>query len=72
MPRFTDRQILITGATSGIGLAGARRIAAEGGRLILTGHTPQRIADTQQAIPDPQVLANDAADPAAALAAAYG
>jgi len=70
MARFTDKRVLITGATSGIGLAGARRIADEGGRLIPTGTNPQRLADTQQAVPDAQVLANDASDPAAADALA--
>jgi NADP-dependent 3-hydroxy acid dehydrogenase YdfG len=50
MARFTGKRILITGATSGIVLAGARRIAAEGGQLILTGTNPQRIAETQQGL----------------------
>ncbi|RAY16862.1 short-chain dehydrogenase [Actinomadura craniellae] len=33
--RFVDKVILITGATSGMGLATAERIAAEGGRVVL-------------------------------------
>jgi len=33
--RFTDRAVLITGAASGLGLATARRFAAEGAHLIL-------------------------------------
>lgn len=66
MARFTDKRILITGATSGIGLAGAKRIAEEGGHLILTGTNPDRLDATRQAIPEAVVLANDAADPSAA------
>ena len=33
--RFRDRVVLITGAASGIGLATARRIGREGGRIVL-------------------------------------
>ena len=66
MANFTGKRVLITGATSGIGLAGATRIAEEGGDLILTGTNPQRLTDTQQAIPGAQVLASDASDPSAA------
>ncbi|MET9068170.1 SDR family oxidoreductase [Streptosporangium sandarakinum] len=63
MTRFTGKRILITGGTSGIGLAGARRIAEEGGRLILTGTTPQRIADARETLPTALVLGNDAGAP---------
>lgn len=31
MARFTDKNVLITGGTSGMGLAGALRICREGG-----------------------------------------
>ena len=68
--RFTGKRVLITGGTSGIGLAGAKRITAEGGEVHLTGTTPQRLADTQKAIPDARVLRNDASDPSAAGALA--
>lgn len=37
MARFTDKTVLITGGTRGIGLAGARRVVEEGGRVIVTG-----------------------------------
>lgn len=70
MARFTGKRVLITGGTSGIGLAGARRIAGEGGQVVLTGTNPQRLADTQELVPQYQVLANDASDPAAADALA--
>ncbi|HZU65269.1 MAG TPA: glucose 1-dehydrogenase [Novosphingobium sp.] len=35
MPRFTDKTVIITGAASGLGLAAAHRLAAEGARLLL-------------------------------------
>lgn len=66
MARFTGKRVLITGGTSGIGLAGAKRIAEEGGQLLLTGTNEQRLAQAQKVLPDAQVVANDAADPSAA------
>ncbi|MCM6772442.1 SDR family oxidoreductase [Nocardia sp. CDC159] len=38
------KTILITGATSGIGLAAARQIAAGGERLVLVGRNPEKLA----------------------------
>src|SRR5271170_3712515 len=35
--RFTDKTVLITGGNSGLGLATAQRLVAEGGRVIITG-----------------------------------
>ena len=40
-----NKTVLITGATSGIGLACARKFAANGDRLILTGRNEQRLND---------------------------
>ena len=40
-----NRIVLITGATSGIGLACARKFAENGDRLILTGRNELRLAD---------------------------
>ncbi|QDJ07858.1 Short chain dehydrogenase [Roseomonas mucosa] len=67
MSRFSGKRILVTGATSGIGRAGALRIAAEGGQVIATGRDPDRLAALRQALPEAAlVLRNDAADPGAA------
>lgn len=35
--RFTDKVVIVTGGGTGIGAAAARRIASEGGRLVVTG-----------------------------------
>ncbi|MEV0528686.1 SDR family NAD(P)-dependent oxidoreductase [Streptomyces sp. NPDC050439] len=43
MNRFTHKTVLITGGTSGMGLATARRLIAEGGHTIVTGRTRARV-----------------------------
>lgn len=43
-----NKIVLITGATSGIGLACARKFAANGDKLILTGRNEHRLADLRQ------------------------
>jgi NAD(P)-dependent dehydrogenase (short-subunit alcohol dehydrogenase family) len=71
MGRFSDKRILITGGTSGIGLAGALRIAEEGGAVGVTGLSEEHLAEARRVLPpDSAVLSNDAADPAAADALA--
>lgn len=43
-----NKIVLITGATSGIGLACARKFAANGDKLILTGRNEQRLAELKR------------------------
>ena len=43
-----NKIVLITGATSGIGLACARKFAANGDRLILTGRKPQLLEEIRK------------------------
>ncbi len=66
MARFDGKTVLITGGTSGIGLAAAQRIAAEGGTVGLTGMNPDHIAAAEKSIPGAKVLRNDAGDVEAA------
>lgn len=63
--RFSDRAFLVTGGTSGIGLATARRLIAEGGRVLATGRSPEHIEEAKAALPDAAIIAHDAADAAA-------
>lgn len=60
MSRFTDKRVLITGGTSGIGLATAKRILAEGGQLIVTGSRPESVEAARMALPGAQLVINDA------------
>jgi NAD(P)-dependent dehydrogenase (short-subunit alcohol dehydrogenase family) len=39
------RTIVVTGASSGVGLAAARKFAAEGDQVVVVGRNPQRLAD---------------------------
>lgn len=50
-----NRIVLITGATSGIGLACARKFAANGDKLILTGRNEQRLAEIKKEL-DAEVI----------------
>ena len=43
MQRFKNKTILITGASSGIGLVGAEQLVKEGAKLVITGRTHSRL-----------------------------
>lgn len=61
MNRFQGKRILVTGATSGIGLTGAKRIAAEGGEIIATGRDLDRLEALKRELPmNAKVVHNDA------------
>jgi NAD(P)-dependent dehydrogenase (short-subunit alcohol dehydrogenase family) len=66
MGRHDGRAVLITGGTSGIGLATAQLLRAEGARVVVTGHRPDSLDAAREALgPDTTVLVADVADPAA-------
>lgn len=68
MGRFSGKRILITGGTSGMGLAGAKRITEEGGRVAVTGYSREHLDEAAEVLPsDAWVFRNDASDPKAAV-----
>ena len=67
MGRFDGKRVLITGGTSGIGFATAKRIVDEGGEVAVTGTTQDHLDHAGRELPSGSlVLRNDAADPDAA------
>jgi len=66
MSRLQGKRTLITGGTTGIGLATAKQFLAEGARVVITGNNPESIARAQAELgPDVLVLRADSADVAA-------
>jgi 3-hydroxy acid dehydrogenase/malonic semialdehyde reductase len=51
MPNWTNCRVLVTGATSGFGVAIARRYAAFGARLILCGRRSERLFALTEELP---------------------
>ncbi|MGF1465620.1 MAG: SDR family oxidoreductase [Sandaracinaceae bacterium] len=70
MKRFEGKRYLITGGTSGIGLATAERLVEEGARVLLTGTNTERLGSVRERLPGAVAIRNDAGDPAAADALA--
>jgi NAD(P)-dependent dehydrogenase (short-subunit alcohol dehydrogenase family) len=73
MNRFANKTVLVTGGTSGIGLATAQAYAAEGARVVVTGRDEAALAAARQVLgAGALAYRNDAASPAASreLAAA--
>ncbi len=64
--RFTDKKVLITGGSGGIGRATAERIVSEGGRVLITGTNAEKLASVKAGLPDVETLVNDAGDALAA------
>ncbi len=70
MLRFEGKRILVTGGTSGIGLATAKRLKSEGATVVITGSRDASIANAKQEMGSVLVVKNDAGDPEAALSLA--
>ncbi|MEJ2755196.1 MAG: SDR family oxidoreductase, partial [Gammaproteobacteria bacterium] len=50
---FTDRQVILTGATGGIGRAVAQQLAERGARVIAIGRHQQTLRDLEHQLPKP-------------------
>ena len=65
---MNTKTILITGGTTGIGLATAQLLSAEGAKVIVTGRNPETLASAKKILSGVVVLPSDSADLAAAQA----
>lgn len=61
----TGNTVLITGGTSGIGLALARQFHARNNQVIITGRDPIKLASAASSLPGIHTCCSDLADPAA-------
>lgn len=58
--RFSDRTVIVTGATSGIGRAVAERIGREGGRVMAADISAERLEHLASSVPDARIEPEDA------------
>ena len=66
MGEFQDKNILITGASKGLGSVCAREFAGQGARLVIAGRNIEKLEELRQAFPDPdnhRVFAGDLISP---------
>lgn len=63
--KLSQRTILITGGTSGIGLELARQFLARGNTVIVTGRDQKKLDATKRELPGVHTVQSDVSDPAA-------
>lgn len=72
MNRFANKTILVTGGSSGIGLAAAQAYAAEGARVVITGRDPAALEQARSSLGAAAIaVRNDAGSIASAKALAH-
>lgn len=65
MNRFSGKTVIVTGASSGIGAAAARRFSSEGANLVAISRSDDRLAAVVEGMPEERTLriACDTSDP---------
>lgn len=63
--KIDNRTVLLTGGSSGLGLALARELVARGNTVVAVGRDPRKLDAARAAVPGLRTLACDVADPAA-------
>ena len=67
MKRFEGKTVLVTGGTSGIGLATAKHLQAEGAKVIVTGSREKSLSQARRELGNGAIaIQNDAGQPEAA------
>lgn len=66
--KLEQKTILITGGTSGIGLALARQLIARGNTVLVTGRDQAKLDAAKRALPGVHVFKSDVSDPAEIVA----
>lgn len=66
--KLTNKTILITGGTSGIGMELARQLHARNNTVIVTGRDQRKLDEASRALPGLHTLRSDVSDPAAVAA----
>ena len=60
--KLIEKVALITGGTSGIGLATANLFASEGATVIVTGSSPDSVEAARGELPGIEIVASEAGD----------
>ena len=66
--KLTNRTILVTGGTGGIGMALAKRLIARGNTVVVTGRDQDKLDEAARAVPGLNGVRSDVSDPAAIAA----